>query len=1111
MYDFFVSYNQADKEWAEWIASELEEASYKVIIQAWDFRPGSNFVLDMQRSAEQAERTIAVLSPDYLGAEYTQPEWAAAFVQDPTGARGIFVPVRVRECEIKGLLQAVVYIDLVGRDKEAARQVLLEGVERARRKPSTAALFPGRPAPAKSYVPAEPPPSGTLPSPGPLPPGSRLPHVRNVHFSGREGALMRLGRQLLPQGTGSPTSPASDTRMLILTGMGGIGKTLLAVEFAHRYGGCFHGVHWVDCTQPDLIPAEITACGAEMDLSPWPDKQPQQVKRTLDAWCQEDGTRLVILDNLEDVPALRQWLPRLLQGRLRLLATSRRADWPGDLGLSVTPLAVFRPEESQRLLRHHVPSERASDQELDVLAERLGHLPLALQLAGRYLFRLPGLPVPAFLAKLSGVFQHRAFRNWRADLGDPVGHELDLSATFYQSWQQVIDEDAKRLLLVAGYCAPNQPVPCEVLEGAAKFDADVCGEGLAFLTGLGLLSLEDPAAGPVIHPLLAEYARGLSPSLAPHRAGGGSEPAPRVPSQGVGCEWHPLLSLVETLAELAWEANDTGVPSWFAALRPHVESAAVAAEEFGLEQTGSLWTALAEHRLVISDHDGALAAVEKARVIDEGLFGPEDPRIARDLTTLSRVMLEMGNTEGAQDEIANALRIDEEALGPEHPDVARDLDQLATVLFVRGEYQEARVAVGRALAIDESSVGPEHPFVARDLNSMGRILGMLGDYDEARQAYERSLNIRRTTYGEDHPLVAVCLMNLAGVLYRLGDHQGALSHMERTLELFQRHLGPNHPRVGMVHGNIGVVQQTLGNLPAAQSGYERALASISQAYGPEHSLVGHGYISLGSLLKARAEYPEARFAFEQALSIFERSLEPDHAYNAVGMRNLASVLEELGDLEGAEAGLERALEIEEACYGRQHQNIGYSLRGRARIRRAQGDLAGARAAVDEAIAIHEATLGGEHYLVAADLVVLGQVLRDLGELENAQTAIERALTIEEAALGSESIGTARALSIKGTILLASGELTAARAATERALEISEAARGSDHPDVARDLANLGDVLREQGDAAGAETVWRRALAILDGLLPPHHPRIEELHESLAGVTSEDSRLPSSLP
>jgi hypothetical protein len=100
--NFFISYSKADLPWAEWIAWQLEAEGYTTTVQAWDFRPGSNFVHDMQRAAAEAERTIAVLSPDYLASLYTQPEWAAAFAQDPTGEKGPLLPVRVGEARLTG-------------------------------------------------------------------------------------------------------------------------------------------------------------------------------------------------------------------------------------------------------------------------------------------------------------------------------------------------------------------------------------------------------------------------------------------------------------------------------------------------------------------------------------------------------------------------------------------------------------------------------------------------------------------------------------------------------------------------------------------------------------------------------------------------------------------------------------------------------------------------------------------------------------------------------------------------------------------------------------------------------------------------------------------------
>jgi hypothetical protein len=152
--DFFISYNSADRQWAEWIAWHLEAAGYTTVFQVWDFRPGSNFVLNMQRAAEQASRTIAVLSPNYLNSRFTPPEWAAAFAQDPTSEKGMLLPVRVEVCELRGMLSQVIYVDLVGLTKEAAREALLKGVKPGRAKPPSEPPFPGA---AKRRIAEQPP------------------------------------------------------------------------------------------------------------------------------------------------------------------------------------------------------------------------------------------------------------------------------------------------------------------------------------------------------------------------------------------------------------------------------------------------------------------------------------------------------------------------------------------------------------------------------------------------------------------------------------------------------------------------------------------------------------------------------------------------------------------------------------------------------------------------------------------------------------------------------------------------------------------------------------------------------------------------------------------
>jgi len=140
--DFFVSYASPDAAWAEWIASILEAADYECIVQAWDFRPGTNFVLEMQRATEAAKRTIGILSKNYFASEFALSEFGAAFARDPQGLSRKFLPIRIEECAPPGLLGQIVYIDLVNRDEFGAKQAILGGIQPQRSRPAVTPKFP---------------------------------------------------------------------------------------------------------------------------------------------------------------------------------------------------------------------------------------------------------------------------------------------------------------------------------------------------------------------------------------------------------------------------------------------------------------------------------------------------------------------------------------------------------------------------------------------------------------------------------------------------------------------------------------------------------------------------------------------------------------------------------------------------------------------------------------------------------------------------------------------------------------------------------------------------------------------------------------------------------
>lgn len=174
MKDFFISYNKADRDWAAWIAWTLEAAGHTTTIQAWDFRPGGNFVLEMQKALQDTQKTVAVLSEDYLKSSFTAAEWAAVFADDPDSAKRTLIPVRVRECKPKGLWNSLIYVDLLGLGEPEAKAALLGAFE-DRAKPKTPPTFPASFPGSQSCLPRTPFPGTALPESRPAPVLESLP------------------------------------------------------------------------------------------------------------------------------------------------------------------------------------------------------------------------------------------------------------------------------------------------------------------------------------------------------------------------------------------------------------------------------------------------------------------------------------------------------------------------------------------------------------------------------------------------------------------------------------------------------------------------------------------------------------------------------------------------------------------------------------------------------------------------------------------------------------------------------------------------------------------------------------------------------------------------
>jgi tetratricopeptide (TPR) repeat protein len=887
-YDFFLSRRGSVAAIAREVTDLLTEKGYKVFVQDYDIPITANFIEEMHEAVKNSRDLVVLFTRDYEQSPYTRMEFTSFEANAAQSAEHRrMVILRCEDAPLLGLFAPHVYQDLVGvGDAEERRSRILAALE------------------GRSQA-LEPPP---LPFIG-VPP-------RIASFTGRADELDRLDA-ILMQDKPAAVTQASVGRVAV-QGMGGVGKTALAIEYAYRFRGLYAGVCWCPSDTRTGLLSALAGLAVALGAAAADEANVEKVaKAALRRLEEQRATWLLVYDNVPTPDAIADLLP---SAGARVLITSRFSDWSelaDEVALDVLPL-----EEAVALLLSRTGRSDAAG--ANTLAQALGRLPLALDHAAAYCKRTQ-MQFVDYATKASSLI---------AAAPRGTGYPRSVAATFDLAITEAVAQcpAAEPLMACLAQCAPER-IPMTLVQGAVEDEAERL-RALAALAEVSLIKhepFEDTTPAVTVHRLVQAVARARSQAKGSLRDAVGRLIARLVaiyPDEGYRDprSWPLCAQLTPHLLRLRDACPDAtsefadwskllgcaggyflGRAAYSQATQLFRDVVEICEKALGPEHPATA-TSLNDLALALKEKGDFAAArplQERALAIVEKALGPEHPYTATNLNNLANVFREEGDLTGARPLYERALAIREKALGPEHPDTAQSLNNLAAVVEEQGDFAGALSLHERALEIRETVLGPEHPETATSLNNLARLLSDQGDFAGARPLCERALAICEKALGPEHPDTATSLNNLAGLLSKQGDFVGARPLCERALAIREKALGPEHPDTANSLQNLAALLWNQGDLGRARLLQERALASLGKALGPEHPDTNRARCNLSGLLLATGQPTEALTLGETALAAHDKVLGPDHAWTEDSARVTADALDALGRTEEAKVLRER--------------------------------------------------------------------------------------------------------------------------------------------------------------------------------------------------------------
>ncbi|RCJ23154.1 pilus assembly protein PilF [Nostoc sp. ATCC 43529] len=677
------------------------------------------------------------------------------------------------------------------------------------------------------------------------------PTVPFEKFVGRETELEELHQKL---------QTSRQVAIVAVAGMGGIGKTELATQYAKQHLQNYQGgVCWLSAQGIDVGIQILRFAELKFKLiAPDDWELADRLRYCWQNW--EKGEVLLIFDDVTDYKKqVQPYLPPE-SPRFKVLLTTRLGF---DRTLPQLPLGVLKPLAAMKLLKSLVDRERLKSEPwlARKICKFLGYLPLALELVGRYLDTMPDLSLEKLLKRLEKKrLEHEAI----AKANPLMRYEYGVGEAIALSWEQ-LDEKAQGLgCWLSLYALANIPFSVEWIQD--DDEQELWEKAIAKLRKLHLIEWQSQGIYR-LHPLIRKFFQmKLDES-----------------SNAEKLKTIFAALMLEVAKDIPPQLNREDILN-FTPFIPHLGEVGTHLSQYlSDEDLVGLLRGLGWFYYGQGLYQQAEPWYKLCKDIAKNRLGLEHPYVAASLNNLAELYRYTGRYDEAEPLYQQALELTKRLLGDDHPNVATSLNNLALLYESTGRYSEAEALSQQALELYKRLLGDNHPDVATSLNNLALLYESTGRYSEAEPLYQQALELYKRLLGDNHLLVANTLDNIAG-LYKSTERYGEAEPMyQQALELKKRLLGDNHPDVATSLNNLAQLYNSTKRYNEAEPLYQQALKLKKRFVGDNHPDVAAILNNLAVLYSSTGRYGKAKAMYEQALAICEQTLGIGHP-NTMGVR-----------------------------------------------------------------------------------------------------------------------------------------------------------------------------------------------------------------------------------